>query len=72
MKPGDMVRMVRCVKQREQPEVGMVLDLMALEWPDGDPLFDGSMELVAIVMWPDGRDDEDLPQMCWLRDLQKV
>jgi len=70
IKPGDMVKLRRCREQNASDEVGLVMDVMALEWPKGDPLFDGAADIVVYVMWPDGQDDSDLPQMVWLRDLE--
>jgi hypothetical protein len=67
---GDMVRLRRCWEQRGSDAVGLVMDVMAMEWPKGDPLFEGAADIVVLVMWPDGQDDADLPQMVWLRDLE--
>jgi hypothetical protein len=65
-----MVRLRRCRERHASEEVGLVMDVMAMEWPKDDPLFEGAADIVVLVMWPDGQDDADLPQMVWLRDLE--
>lgn len=64
MKIGDMVRFNRCSETYEQPTVGVLLDIMVMEY--------GAAQQLGIVMWPDWRDDAQLPQLCWILDLEVV
>jgi hypothetical protein len=71
IKLGDLVRRKHC--QWTSNNVGLVFDIMETSWLQElsvEPEGDGAM--MVLIMWADGRDDAELPQMLWGTDLEAV
>lgn len=64
VKVGDMVRLNRCSEMHEQSTVGLLLDIIDRE--------NAAAQQLCFVMWPGWRDDAQLPQLCWILDLDVV